>query len=400
VLGQSPLIDARVDADRRNVELPLWLRVRSWWRRQMSQRIEDGIRDLGATRSPVRMVAPILIPILSVPAVVILREPGNQLALWCLLSGAAALVYALVSDAVEQRLRRTSWIQTLNVVVYATIITLLLATFVAYDHPHVHLHWVIFCLYFLLLGSVGLTDDPRQGVVAGGISIAGYCAVIVFAQQAAAAGNATADRLLPEFEWVANSAKLAMLAGASVMAVASAERGRELHRLSLRDGLTGLLNRRAFEDCIGRLAERAVRDDTALTIAVIDIDHFKQLNDEHGHATGDVVLRWLATRIERSFRASDLVARYGGAEFVVALPDSGDARVIERLEVLRAHVATSVLRERRAEQNVLELRIRVSIGVAELPADGSTPAQALVQAHARLQQAKAAGRNRIHHGRR
>jgi diguanylate cyclase (GGDEF)-like protein len=407
VIGEPSLVDARVDAiqdDRQDVELslPVWLRIRAWWRRRLAVRIEDGLHELAAARSPVRMVAPMLMPVLLVPAIVILREPGNALAMLCLVCGALALVYALAADTVERWFVRTSWIRLGNVVFYAALISIILATFVTLDHPREHLHWVVFFFYFLLIGSIGLTDDPRQAVAAGCVSLVGYCGVIVFAHHAAAGGNPLAARLLVEFDWVANSAKLAMLAGASVVAVASAERGRELRRLSMRDGLTGLLNRRAFDDCLERLAEHMSRRKTALTIAMIDIDHFKKLNDAYGHATGDVVLRWVASRIERSFRSGDLVARYGGEEFVVALPDTNDACVLERLEVLRAHIATSALRDRRLEtgEDPAEhaLRTSVSIGVARLPTDGATPIDVLAVADRRLYEAKKAGRNRLIHG--
>jgi diguanylate cyclase (GGDEF)-like protein len=407
VLGEPPLVDARVDAihdDRQDVELslPTWLRIQAWWRRRLALRIEDGLHELAAARSPVRMVAPILTPVLFVPAIVILREPGNPLAMLCLVCGALALLYALASEAIERWFVRTAWIRLANVVFYAAMISVILATFVALDHPRAHLHWVVFFFYFLLIGSVGLTDDPRQAVAAGCVSLFGYCGVVLFAHHAASQGNPMAARLIIEFDWVANSAKLAMLAGASVVAVASAERGRELRRLSMRDGLTGLLNRRAFDDCLERLAARMARRNTALTIAMIDIDHFKQLNDAYGHSTGDVVLRWVASRIERSFRSSDLVARYGGEEFVVALPDTDDACVIERLQVLRAHIATSALRDRRLETDddptANVLRTSVSIGVARIPADGTTPTDVLAIADRRLYEAKKAGRNRVVHG--
>lgn len=76
---------------------------------------------------------------------------------------------------------------------------------------------------------------------------------------------------------------------------------------------------------------------------MIDIDHFKAINDNYGHAAGDAVLRWMASWLKRSFRASDLVARYGGEEFVVAFPDSDDERIADRLEELRQGIEQSTL---------------------------------------------------------
>lgn len=116
------------------------------------------------------------------------------------------------------------------------------------------------------------------------------------------------------------------------------------------------------------------------------------------HATGDRVLRWLATRIEGSFRSTDLVARYGGEEFVVALLDTNASTVFERLQVLRAHIATSSLRERRSHPaggSGREIRTSVSIGVAQSPIDGAMLAEVLARADARLYTARNSARNRI-----
>jgi len=364
--------------------------------------VEDLVLDTDRESSPIRLVGPILAPILLIPAILLIREPENQLAFLSLAAGAASLLYAASADWLHARVKHPSRLMLANTGFYALMISFTLCSFIVLDHPRAHMHWVVFFLYFLLIGSAGLSDDPRQALAAGVSSIVGYCGVIGFTHVAAADGSAMAARLLPEFEWVANSTKIAMLGGSAVVAVASAKRGRELRRLSLRDGLTGLLNRHAFDNCLAHLAESATKGNTPLTIAMIDIDHFKRLNDEHGHATGDVVLRWVAARIERSFRATDLVARYGGEEFVVALLDTADACVIERLQVLRAHIATSVLSERRSasqEPDELELRTSVSIGIAQLPADGSTPHEVLARADARLYDAKAEGRNRIADGR-
>lgn len=371
----------------------------------MDARIEDTLRGPADSTHPLRLVTPLLVPLLLVPAIVVLREPHNVLAMQCLAAGAVAIAYSVASEALERRMRAGYGVQIGNAIFYAAMISVMLAAFVTTEHVRLHLHGILFFLYLLLIGAVGLSDDPRQAVAAGSVSIIGYCGVVLFAHQAAADGNAVAALLLPQLDWVGNGIKITMLAGASVVAVASAERGRALRRLSLRDGLTGLLNRRAFDDCLTRLA----RSGDELTVAMIDIDHFKRLNDEHGHAIGDTVLRWVASQIERSFRTGDLVARYGGEEFVVALASTADARIDARLEVLRAHIATSVLRERRSEHELrgvegvgqedeLPIRTTISIGVARLPADGETPEQVLRRADQRLYEAKAAGRNRVVRG--
>jgi diguanylate cyclase (GGDEF)-like protein len=165
-----------------------------------------------------------------------------------------------------------------------------------------------------------------------------------------------------------------------------------LRRTSLRDGLTGLLNRHAFDRCLERVARRARRGRRSLSIAMIDIDHFKDLNDTHGHALGDAVLRWVASRLQGSVRVTDVVARYGGEEFVVAFLDTEENRLAPRLETLRRTIERTHLRHAAGGGDV---RIRVSMGIAHLPRDGANVAEVLSRADERLYRAKEGGRNRI-----
>ena len=406
MVGDSPLVDARLEptpGSRRDVRraLPPHLRLRAWWIRQMDARMEDAVRGVSDAGRALRLVTPTLVLLLVVPAIVVLHSPGNGLAMLSLACGAAAVSWGLLAERLERRHGGSFAIEVASACFHAGLISLLLAAFVSVEHQRLQLHAVIFLLYFLLIGAVGLRDDPRQAVVAGTASVIGYCAVVLFAHQAAGAGNPVATKLVEDFDWVANSIRLTLLVGVSLIAIASAERGRALRRLSLRDGLTGLLNRRAFDECLARMATAAPGHGSGLTIAMIDIDEFKQLNDRYGHTIGDTVLRWVASRIERHFRTGDLVARYGGEEFVVALPTAGDTRIDERLEVLRAHIATSVLHERRIDagndesEPKLEVRTTVSIGVARMPEDGPTPEDVLRCADRRLYRAKAQGRNRV-----
>jgi two-component system cell cycle response regulator len=126
---------------------------------------------------------------------------------------------------------------------------------------------------------------------------------------------------------------------------------------------------------------------------MIDIDHFKQLNDAHGHSTGDAVLRWLGAWLRDTFRSTDVVSRYGGEEFVVAFVDTGETDALcVRLEALRAGIEHSRLRTQDTDN---ELNVTVSIGIAHLPQDGATVNEVLTRADERLYGAKASGRNRI-----
>jgi diguanylate cyclase (GGDEF)-like protein len=373
--------------------VPLYRRVLRWLERQTASRVEDEVVGAGRGGPPVRLVLPIVSPVLLVPAALLLREPENAGAFVALVAGGFAIAYAAVADVADRRMRNPFWLQLFNSLVYAGLISAVLWAFVTLEHPRPHSHWIVFFLYFLLIGASGLSDDPRQCVGTGIFSVIGYLALLPFLDRAAMGGaSPMAARLAPEFEWVANSTKVALMIGATVLASASAGRGRALRRMSLRDGLTGLLNRHAFDECLERVARRAERNHGSMTIAMIDIDHFKRLNDGHGHATGDAVLRWVASWLLRCFRTTDVVARFGGEEFVVAFLDTDDEGLRPRLETLRLGIERTRLRHLESGSDI---RVTVSMGTARFPVDGDSVADVLACADERLYAAKQAGRNRI-----
>ena len=367
--------------------------VRRWWTQQRALQLEDEVLGPATGLAPLRLVLPLVSPVLLVPAVLLLREPGNVVAFVSLVFGAAAIAYGALAESVGRRLEHPFWLQLVTSVFYAALISAILWIFLSVDHPRAHAHWIVFFLYFLLIGAMGLSDDPRHWVFSGAFSIIGYLVVVHLVHEAALTGRAAmAVRLAPEFEWVANSSKVALLAAATVMASASAARARALRRMSLRDGLTGLLNRHFFDQCLERVARRAERKRRGMTIAMIDIDHFKRLNDTHGHATGDDVLRWMASRLQRGFRSTDVVARYGGEEFVVAFLDTDDEHIGRRLEFLRRGIEATTLQPLDSDADI---QLTVSIGVARFPRDGERVSEVLARADERLYQAKESGRNRI-----
>lgn len=376
-----------------------WRHVRRWWRQETTPLVEDEAIGADSLQGrPIRLVLPLVLPVLTIAALVVLREPDNIVGVICLAFGAVAIGYGVLADGVEQRSERGAvWIPLVNTAVYAAIISIELWCFLTIEHPRPYAHWIIFFLYFLLIGAAGLSDDPKQPVCAGIFSILGYGIVMsLFTGVVEAGSSEMAAATAPQFEWAGNAAKMALLGGATFTGAASAHRGRAVRRLSLRDGLTGLLNRRAFDRCLAHLARQAEQSELPMTIAMIDIDHFKRLNDVHGHQTGDAVLRWTGAWLQRSFRTTDVVSRYGGEEFVVAFVDSGDVEVLTgRLEALRAGIARTTLRASGTDQ---QIRVTVSIGIAQVPLDGSDLDAVLARADERLYLAKQAGRNRVEAG--
>ncbi len=171
----------------------------------------------------------------------------------------------------------------------------------------------------------------------------------------------------------------------AALAFNSARQRERLRTLARTDSLTGILNRRAYFERISEELARGKRTDTPVSVVLLDIDHFKPVNDEHGHAEGDRVLQAIAGKLQTTVRTDETVARYGGEEFalIAARADSGQA--VELAERVRAAIAEVEVRGR---------SVSASAGVATWPADGDSADHLLEAADAALYAAKRAGRDR------
>jgi diguanylate cyclase (GGDEF)-like protein len=163
-------------------------------------------------------------------------------------------------------------------------------------------------------------------------------------------------------------------------------------RLALRDALTQAYNRRFLAEVLPKLAHQSARCRTPLSALMIDVDRFKRLNDGYGHAAGDRVLAAVAQCLAGKIRASDMLVRYGGEEFLVLLPDTTRSGALAIAERVRAAVEQARTAVPQAEQ---PLRVTVSVGVATLPADGAAGDDLVLAADRALFRAKGAGRNRV-----
>src|SRR3954468_23965283 len=159
--------------------------------------------------------------------------------------------------------------------------------------------------------------------------------------------------------------------------------------LSETDDLTGLLNVRGFALAANRLFAQAARHGRATSVLMIDSDNLKNVNDSHGHATGNLLLRQLAECIQAELRFTDIAARYGGDEFIVLLPDTPGKGAMEVAERIRSRVSDSPL-----ELGGQRLVSSVSIGLASYPEDGATLDALAAHADGALYSAKQDGRNR------
>ena len=164
-----------------------------------------------------------------------------------------------------------------------------------------------------------------------------------------------------------------------------------LEQLASTDALTGCLNRRALADALERELDRARRYSLVLTILMVDLDHFKWINDSMGHLVGDTVLRQLGDLLRREVRSVDSVARYGGEEFVIVLPETGTHGALVFAERMRVRIQTFPFGEPETP-----VRATVSIGVASFPDQKVTsPETFLSVADSALYRAKADGRNLV-----
>lgn len=162
--------------------------------------------------------------------------------------------------------------------------------------------------------------------------------------------------------------ELEIIASFASIAIHHARTHRHVKRQAITDSLTGLFNRRCFEDILSRELQRAERYDREFSLALVDVDDFKLFNDRHGHQAGDEALAALGEAIRKSIRSTDLAARYGGDEIVIILPET-------RLEKAYALFAKRIKREIEDEFRAVSLGrfiLTVTIGIASYPGDGTT----------------------------
>ena len=187
------------------------------------------------------------------------------------------------------------------------------------------------------------------------------------------------------------SAIFKFLSGASV----ESSYHEEIYRMTIIDGLTGAHNKRFFQEFLEREIARCSRYGRPLSLLMFDIDHFKEINDTHGHLTGDYVLKEMCRRLLGRIRKEELLARYGGEEFAAVLPETDHGGAMQFGEQLRAIIASEPF-----EYEGDRFNVTISVGVATMPNDGvgptnSDPAEFIRMADDNLYKAKHAGRNQV-----
>jgi diguanylate cyclase (GGDEF)-like protein len=182
-----------------------------------------------------------------------------------------------------------------------------------------------------------------------------------------------------------------LFASQVAIALDNSRRVEQMEKQAVTDQLTGLYNRRAFADMAGKEVGRARRYRRPLALILFDIDHFKNVNDSHGHLIGDHVLHVLTKLVTRTTRATDIVCRYGGEEFIVLMPEAGRDEAMAMAERLREEISRMTVVTAGGT-----LSLTISLGVAELVQGGDDDLDSLInRADRAMYQAKAAGRNAV-----
>jgi diguanylate cyclase (GGDEF)-like protein len=305
-----------------------------------------------------------------------------------------AVVLAVVLEVVVRRGRHAKWLSVVTTLSDVTLISLGLFTFWAIGMPIVTANSrVIFEAYFIAIAASALRYSPAICVVAGVGAVTQYLLLsLLVAVGTTPASRAVLADAYGSFDWTTQVSRVVMLLGMTVMALAVVNRTSRLRRLSTFDRLTGLFNRAYVEEYLGHELARAVRESQPFTVAMLDVDHFKLFNDSHGHAAGDAALRQLADTLRSELRRSDVVARFGGEEILVAMPATQLRAAMEKLDEVRIKVGLTDIPLPRGGI----ARVTVSMGVATLSVDGPELDVLLDAADARMYAAKEAGRNRVY----
>ena len=305
-----------------------------------------------------------------------------------------AVGFAYWAYRMVQRGQREQWLPLATSLMDVSLVSLALLTFTLIGDPHQAVNSkVTFETYFLAIGATCLRYDLRVSIIAGFVAMLEYGIIILIVVGFHDLGSvAYAPWIYGRFYWSDQASRLILLTLHTILCTMIVFRLQRHRRLSNSDRLTGLFNRAYFEEFLAAEVRRSRRYSRSFAVAMVDIDRFKNFNDTYGHAAGDMALKAVAVTIQRALRRSDLVARYGGEEMVLVMPETTLSAARKRLEGVREAVASEAIRIPKREEQV---RITVSAGVACWPVDGDDPDDLLHTADARLFHAKALGRNRV-----
>ena len=307
--------------------------------------------------------------------------------------GAAVLMnaFALVWLALSRRPRRYRWLSLATSAFDVTAVSLVLLVLTLDELPAGLNSLIAWSGYLLAIVLTSLRSDGRITVATGALALLQYGLLVLFAMTFAS----SPEQLISSDYGAVNAdtqvQRMLLLAIATVVAAMLVYRMQSLVEMSGTDGLTRLPNRSWLLHRMPRLLDAARVDGGSLTLALIDLDHFKHINDEIGHRAGDRALRHVVAMLQQHAEPGEWLVRLGGEEFVMVLRRPiGTAW--ERVEMIRRLVAE---RPFESERNSDPIPLTFSAGLASFPLEGADLSHLLRRANDRLQQAKREGRNRV-----
>ena len=360
---------------------------------RLYQRVARGIagwsdpisRDLGRSGDlfVARFRLGLLLLLTLVPLSTALANPG-QVENWLgLASIGVALSFAVWFERLAAREMPPWWLGFATSQFDVAVISLGFVSFLLADRPIVATNSLVhYTMYFVALAGTGLRYDPRVCLAAGAAALLQYGAIVTWVGLFEPSVRAV-EPIYGSFQWDSQVSRLQLIAVATIIHAAVVVRSRTFWLDSMRDHLTGLFNRGFFDESLARLVSSQADAARPFTLALIDLDDFKSVNDRYGHQAGDNALRYAAARLREAFRDDDIIARFGGEEFAV-LVQADRAAAVARLDAWRIAL----------NADSRSPRLSASVGVSSLPEDGLLGADLLEVADRRLYAAKAAGRNR------
>lgn len=246
---------------------------------------------------------------------------------------------------------------------------------------------VIFLLYFIVLAMIARRYDVKLAVFGAVLILVEYLLIILVGYLVFHIPEASPDPLYGSFVWPSQVGRSLLLVFAALIMVNTVVNARKLRDQSVRDSLTGTYNRRYFEEVLALQMGQSRQAGKPLTVVMMDVDRFKEYNDRHGHLKGDKVLMAVSDFLLRNLRRNDILARYGGDEFVFVLletPPDGAGVTLGRLQERMKKWLQESLEE-------FEPAISLSFGLASLAAEDARPDHLLARADRHLYLAKAAG---------